>query len=133
MSVTMALFFGSGAFIFVLIALRYVELKRGLRFAENIRTKLDVAAQAGFVLATHTVPRKIAHWSAHIAAKLTHFCSVVLLRLVLKFEHHLVGLINKVRGKRELHHRKASSSFFEDISLHKKQANGDRKNGYYEK
>jgi len=115
------------------IALKHLEMERGsVRLADGVRMRLDSAAENSYVFVLETAPKKILHWMAHIMTSITHFCSIILLHVIRQIEYRLVNFVHTIRGRRELHRRKASSSYLEDVSNHKREVNDERTKGYYE-
>jgi hypothetical protein len=126
------LFFTSGILIIGFFAFKIVETKRNLCVAKPYRQKADMLASRGHVLVCNVLPRKVSHICIHAGTSTAHSFMVILLRGTKFLEQRIVSTVNIVRGKRELYRKKASSSFLEDISNHKKQVNADGKHGYYE-
>ena len=123
------LFIGSTVLIIAFLMLKRVEFRRELRFFEASRSALDTRVKEGTFFTTHILPKKVVHHVVEFATNAAHILTLMLLRGLRVAEQKLLGVSNAVKGKREVHRRKASTSYLEDVSNHKKQIITDRQNG----
>lgn len=126
MGATLSLFI-SVILITGLFVLKHAELKREVRFFEQFRSQMDDFVRKSIPYLTHTLPRQLMLVGSHALVYVAHQLSILLLSLVHALEQHLHRFTNVVKGKREVERRKASSSFFEDVSNHKQEARESHK------
>ena len=117
-----------------LIALRYIEMGQGKRYAENVRFRLDTLVEHIIYYIVHTLPNTLVRVLHIIVLSLVHKFSLVLLNVVRVLEQRLQGFVNVAKGrKRSVERNETPSLFLQSMTEHKQQVNGDRQNRYEEK
>ena len=105
-----------------LLGLRYIEMQRGSRFLPRFRKTLDYIALLFVRYVVKEFPRYIIRGIQYIGLQITHFFSLILLKLVRLFESRLRVVVYKVRGKKEnLVKGEPTSSYFQDVKNHKEE------------
>lgn len=120
-------FFISAFLIAGLIALRHIELRRGKRYAEDMRVRLDILVERGIHYVVYTFPKILARTLHLIALSLVHKGSLILLNVVRVFERRLYGFVNVAKGrKKSVERSETPSPFLRSMTEHKQQVNNDR-------
>ena len=120
-------FFVSAFLIMGLIALRYIEMGQGKRYAENVRFRLDTLVEHIIYYIVHTLPNTLVRVSHIIVLSLVHKFSLVLLNIVRILERRLYGFVNVAKGrKRSVERNEKPSPFLQSMREHKQQVNGNR-------
>ena len=131
---TIISFFVSAFLIAGLIALRYIEMGRGKRYAEDVRFRMDILVERSIHYIVHTFPKTLVRVTHSIAISLVHKYGLVLLNIVRALERRLYEFVNVAKGrKKNFQRNEAPSSFLQSMTEHKQQVNGDQKNRYEEK
>ena len=127
-------FFVSAFLISGLIALRYIEMGRGVRYAAETRSRLDVLAERSIHYTVYTLPNTLVRAAHIIAISVVHKFSLVLLNIVRVLERRLHGFVNVAKGrKRSVERSEKPSPFLQSMTEHKQQINSDRVNRHEEK
>ena len=127
-------FFVSAFLIVGLIALRYVEMGRGVRHAADVRIRLDTLVERSVHYVVHIFPNMLVRTSHILAISLVHKFSLVLLKIVRILERRLYGFVNVAKGrKRSILRNEKPSPFLQSMREHKQQANSNRVIRYEEK
>ena len=131
---TIISFFVSAFLIAGLIALRYIEMGRGKRYAEDVRFRMDILVERGIHYIVHTFPKTLVRVTHSIAISLVHKYGLVLLNIVRALERRLYEFVNVAKGrKKNFQRNEVPSSFLQSMTEHIQQGNGDQKNRYEEK
>ena len=127
-------FFVSAFLIVGLIALRYIEMGRGVRYAADVRVRLDILVDRSIYYTLHTFPNMLVRTSHIIAISAVHKFSLVLLKIVRILERRLYGFVNVAKGrKKSVERNEEPSQFLQSMTKHKQQANSNRNIRHEEK
>lgn len=126
-------FFVSAFLILGLITLRYIEIGRGGRFAQDLRLRLDARVEHGVHYVVHMLPTIVMR-SIHIAAiSVMHRLSLILLQIVRVLERQLYGFANVAKGrKKSVLRNEKPSPFLQSMAEHKQKASDSRQNRHEE-
>ena len=119
----------SSALIILLLVLKHVEMRRGMRFAEEARKRLDDFALKSLPFLIHTLPQLSAFYTRRFAVSFAHVVSAALLSVVRFSESKLHRFHSIIKGRRDLEHKKAPSEFLNNVSEHKEAISKERENG----
>lgn len=102
-----------------LIGFSLWEKKRESKVGARYREVLDQATRTGVEKLVKQIPVVDAHLFRRLYHNSAHLTALVVLRLVKVVEKRAVGVLNTVRGKRELSKTDTQSTFLKHVSDHK--------------
>lgn len=121
------LFFLSVLLLALFFILKYIELKRGIRFFEGIRKQADKNILDGGTYLTHVLPKQAAYKCRGLITFALHTTTGLLIKGVRILEGKLHAAHAFLKGKKDVHEREAASQFLQDVSNHKDKINDERK------
>ena len=123
------LFFVSMVLLALFFALKYIELRRGSRFFEEIRKRADRRIIDGSAYLVNVLPKQTAYLSRGFITSALYIVTGFLIKWIRIFENRLRIVHRVLKGKREIHERDNASQFLQDVSSHKDKINDERQKG----
>ena len=121
------LFFSSVLLLALFFILKYIELRREVRFFEGIRQRADKNILDGTTYLIHILPKQAAYRYRGFITFARHTLKGILIKGVHSLESKLHSVHTFLKGKKNVNEREAASQFLQEVSNHKDKINEERK------
>lgn len=121
------LFFSSVLLLALFFILKYIELRREVRFFEGIRQRADKNILDGTTYLIHILPKQAAYRYRGFITFALHTLTGILIKGVRSLEGKLHSVHTFLKGKKNVNEREAASQFLQEVSNHKDKINEERK------